>query len=249
MLLAHQAESERTARDLPFGRGARSRTSQRIAGGGDRYGCPDRRPRASRTGLIVRHRIRCAAQVMGRRRPRYPVIFLDTGWLFERRLPIATPDRDVGAARRPFDQTARGGAGRARIRIANCGSPIRCLLPDPEVELSSGHWRRSVVDQRAQTLSGRPARAIPVVEDDGVRLKFIIRKRSRGRDRGDLRARKLPRHPLAASGYLSVGVHACHQRTSPDEDARAGAGASASTECAPYGQGLHRTMTPASRKQ
>ena len=33
---------------------------------------------------------------------------------------------------------------------------------------------------------------------------------------------KLPPHPLAASGYLSVGCMPCTSRTEPDEDARAG---------------------------
>jgi phosphoadenosine phosphosulfate reductase len=33
---------------------------------------------------------------------------------------------------------------------------------------------------------------------------------------------KLPPHPLAAAGFLSVGCMPCTSRTSPDEDLRAG---------------------------
>ena len=43
---------------------------------------------------------------------------------------------------------------------------------------------------------------------------------------------KLPPHPLAANGYLSVGCMPCTTRTSPDEDARAGRWRGrAKTEC------------------
>jgi phosphoadenosine phosphosulfate reductase len=50
---------------------------------------------------------------------------------------------------------------------------------------------------------------------------------------------KLPPHPLAASGYLSVGCMPCTSRTSPDEDARAGRWRGrAKTEC-----GIHTVKT------
>jgi phosphoadenosine phosphosulfate reductase len=50
---------------------------------------------------------------------------------------------------------------------------------------------------------------------------------------------KLPPHPLTASGYLSVGCMPCTNRTSPDEDARAGRWRGrAKTEC-----GIHTVKT------
>jgi phosphoadenosine phosphosulfate reductase len=65
--------------------------------------------------------------------------------------------------------------------------------------------------------------AIPVVEDDGARLKFNPFANVAREEIEAIYARaKLPLHPLAASGYLSVGCMPCTSRTSPDEDARAG---------------------------
>jgi phosphoadenosine phosphosulfate reductase len=50
---------------------------------------------------------------------------------------------------------------------------------------------------------------------------------------------KLPPHPLAASGFQSVGCMPCTSRTSPDEDLRAGRWRGRpKTEC-----GIHTTQT------
>jgi phosphoadenosine phosphosulfate reductase len=64
---------------------------------------------------------------------------------------------------------------------------------------------------------------IPVVEADGTRLKFNpFANVSRETIEAIYRLAKLPPHPLAASGFLSVGCMPCTSRTSPDEEARAG---------------------------
>ncbi len=65
--------------------------------------------------------------------------------------------------------------------------------------------------------------AIPVVEQDGIRLKFNpFANVAREEIEAIYAAAKLPPHPLVASGFLSVGCMPCTSRTSPDEDARAG---------------------------
>ena len=64
---------------------------------------------------------------------------------------------------------------------------------------------------------------IPVVEDDGAKLKFNpFANVSREEIEAIYKLAKLPPHPLVASGYLSVGCMPCSSRTAPDEDARAG---------------------------
>ena len=81
---------------------------------------------------------------------------------------------------------------------------------------------------------------IPVVEDDGVRLKFNpFANVSREEIEAIYGLAKLPPHPLAASGYLSVGCMPCSSRTSANEDARAGRWRGrAKTEC-----GIHTAKT------
>jgi len=116
--------------------------------------------------FIVRHRICCAAQGDGRRRPRYPVSFSTPDGCSRRRLPIATPLIATLGCATSFDQTARGGASRE--------DPDRELwspIPMPAARIRSGASQAGTgavqcLDQRAQTLSGGLRAAIPVVEDD-----------------------------------------------------------------------------------
>jgi len=81
---------------------------------------------------------------------------------------------------------------------------------------------------------------IALVEADGARLKFNpFANVSREDIEAIFKAAKLPPHPLAASGYLSVGCMPCTSRTSPDEDTRAGRWRGrAKTEC-----GIHTMKT------
>ena len=74
---------------------------------------------------------------------------------------------------------------------------------------------------------------IPVVEDDGARLKFNpFANVSREELEAIFTRAKLPRHPLAASGFRSVGCMPCTSRTTEGEDERAGRWRGrAKTEC------------------
>ena len=57
---------------------------------------------------------------------------------------------------------------------------------------------------------------IPVVEDDGAKLKFNpFANVSREEIEAIYKLAKLPPHPLVASGYLSVGCMPCSSRTAP----------------------------------
>jgi phosphoadenosine phosphosulfate reductase len=174
--------------------------------------------------------------------PAIPVIFLDTGWLFTETLAYRDTLiemlglRDVRSVK-PLEQTLKH------------EDPDRDLwFPDPDA-----CCRIRKVEPLARALApfdawinGRKrfqggARAtIPVVEEDGVRLKFNpFANISRADIDAVYASAKLPPHPLAASGYLSVGCMPCTSRTETNEDARAGRWrGKAKTEC-----GIHTIKT------
>jgi phosphoadenosine phosphosulfate reductase len=164
-------------------------------------------------------------KVMAEVDPAIPVIFLDTGWLFEETLAY----RD--------SLTAMLG-----LRDVRSIKPLEAALSreDPDRELwfsdPDACCRIRKVEPLARALApfdgwingrkrfqGGLRAAIPVVEDDGIRLKFNpFANVSREQIQAIYAAAKLPPHPLAAKNYLSVGCMPCTSRTSPDEDARAG---------------------------
>jgi phosphoadenosine phosphosulfate reductase len=167
--------------------------------------------------------------------PAIPVIFLDTGWLFEETLAyrdtlIAKLGlRDVRSIK-PLEQTlSREDPDRelwfsdpdACCRIRKVEPLARALAP------LSG-W----INGRKRFQGGARA-TIAVVEADGARLKFNPFADVSPQEIADIYASaSLPPHPLVASGYLSVGCMPCSSRTSPDEDARAGRWRGrAKTEC------------------
>ncbi|MCA6124905.1 phosphoadenylyl-sulfate reductase [Bradyrhizobium sp. WSM 1704] len=167
--------------------------------------------------------------------PSIPVVFLDTGWLFEETLAyrdtlIETlgltdvrsikPDEQVLAQQDP-DRELWFTDPDACCRIRKVEPLARALEP-------FAGW----INGRKRFQGG--ARAdIPVVEDDGVRLKF---NPFANVSREDIEAiyalAKLPPHPLVASGYQSVGCMPCSSRSAAGEDARAGRWRGrAKTEC------------------
>jgi phosphoadenosine phosphosulfate reductase len=174
--------------------------------------------------------------------PAIPVIFLDTGWLFEETLAyrdtlIATLGlRDVRSIKPLEDALSQQDPDRelwfsdpdACCRIRKVEPLARALAP-------FSAW----INGRKRFQGGARA-AIAVVEDDGARLKFNpFANVSREQIQAIYATANLPPHPLAASGYLSVGCMPCTSRTSPDEDARAGRWRGRpKTEC-----GIHTTRT------
>jgi phosphoadenosine phosphosulfate reductase len=155
-----------------------------------------------------------------------PVLFLDTGKLFGETLRYR--DRLV-----------------ARLGL----SDVRTIAPDP-VKLSSADpdgmlWLRDPdaccrlrkVEPLGRALTGFAAwvsgrkryhgaerTALPVFETDADgRVKINpLAGWSRARVIGELLRRDLPRHPLEAEGYLSIGCYTCTDRVPRGEDLRAG---------------------------
>ncbi len=157
--------------------------------------------------------------------PAIPVIFLDTGWLFEETLAYrdtlieALGLRDVRSIK-PLEETLRREDPDRELWFSDpdvC-CRIRKVEPLQRALAPFSAW----INGRKRFQGGLRA-AIPVVEGDGIRLKFNpFANVSREAIDAIYVQAKLPPHPLVMSGYLSVGCMPCTTRTSPDEDARAG---------------------------
>jgi len=167
--------------------------------------------------------------------PAIPVVFLDTGWLFEETLAYrdtliaALGLTDVRSIKPDEEALSRQDPDRelwftdpdACCRIRKVEPLARALKP-------FAGW----INGRKRFQGG--ARAdIPVVEDDGVRLKFNpFANVSREEIEAIYTLGKLPPHPLVASGYQSVGCMPCSSRSAAGEDARDGRWRGrAKTEC------------------
>jgi len=155
-----------------------------------------------------------------------PVLFLDTGKLFGETLRY----RDRLVAR----------LGLCDVRTI-APDPRRLAVTDPEGML----WLRDPdsccavrkVEPLASALAGFDAwvsgrkryqgaerAALPLFEADGdARVKINpLAGWSRSRVTEEFLRRDLPRHPLEADGYLSIGCITCSDRVRPGEDLRAG---------------------------
>ena len=174
--------------------------------------------------------------------PAIPVIFLDTGWLFEETLAYrdtlvaALGLRDVRSVK-PERETLRREDPDRELWFSDPDAccRIRKVEPLKRALAPFGAW----INGRKRFQGGLRI-AIPVVEDDGIRLKFNpFANVSREAIEKIYAESKLPPHPLLASGFLSVGCMPCTTRTSGDEDARAGRWRGRSkTEC-----GIHTVTT------
>ncbi|MBV9529948.1 MAG: phosphoadenylyl-sulfate reductase [Bradyrhizobium sp.] len=174
--------------------------------------------------------------------PAIPVIFLDTGWLFEetlayRDLLIARLSlRDVRSIK-PLEETLFGEDPNGDLWFFDPDACCRIRKVEP---------LRRALKPFAAWINGRKRfhgglrAATAVVEQDGARLKFNpFANVSRGEIEAIFKAGDLPPHPLVASGFLSVGCMPCTTRTSKDEDARAGRWRGRDkTEC-----GIHTAIT------
>ena len=157
--------------------------------------------------------------------PSIPVIFLDTGWLFEETLAYrdtliaALGLRDVRSIK-PLEATLsrEDKDGDLWFSDPDACCRIRKVEPLARALKPFAAW----INGRKRFQGGLRA-AIPVVEADGVRLKFNpFANVSRAEIEAIYQRANLPQHPLVASGYLSVGCMPCSSRTAPGEDARAG---------------------------
>jgi phosphoadenosine phosphosulfate reductase len=240
--LAHQVGSERTIRDLPSAEGLDR--ALRNASPAEVIATALQAVGREHLAVVSSFGTESAAllKVMADVDPAIPVVFLDTGWLFEETLAyrdtlIATLGlRDVRSIK-PLEQTLSREDPDRELWFSDPDACCRIRKVEPLARALApfSAW----INGRKRFQGGLRA-AIPVVEDDGVRLKFNpFANVSREEIEAIYAQAKLPPHPLAASGYLSVGCMPCTSRTSPDEDARAGRWRGrAKTEC-----GIHTVKT------
>jgi phosphoadenosine phosphosulfate reductase len=174
--------------------------------------------------------------------PAIPVVFLDTGWLFAETLAyrdtlIATLGlRDVRSIKPLADDLAQHDPDN-ELWFSDPDACCRIRKVEPLKRALSPF--KAWINGRKRFQGGARA-IIPVVEDDGARLKFNPLANVSPEDIAAIYAlAKLPAHPLVASGFRSVGCMPCTSRATADEDSRAGRWRGrAKTEC-----GIHTTKT------
>jgi phosphoadenosine phosphosulfate reductase len=180
-------------------------------------------------------------KVMAEVDPAIPVIFLDTGWLFEETLAYRDTLieklelRDVRSVRPAEEALSREDPDRELwFSDPDACCRIRKVEPLAHALKPFTGW----INGRKRFQGGWRA-AIPVVEADGVRLKFNpFANVSREEIEAIFRQANLPPHPLVASGFRSIGCMPCTSRTASSEDERDGRWRGrGKTEC-----GIHTTI-------
>ena len=170
-----------------------------------------------------------------------PVIFLDTEMLFPETLDyqrkvaaslgltdvrVITPNRDA-VLTEDVD-------GLLHQSDTNACCDLRKTRPLAEALAEFDGW----ITGRKQFQGGKRA-TLPLCEKDGRRIKINPLAKWTAQDlQAYITAHNLPRHPLVAKGYPSVGCMPCTTRVSDHEDQRAGRWRSSEkTEC-----GIHFDM-------
>jgi phosphoadenosine phosphosulfate reductase len=176
--------------------------------------------------------------------PALPVLFLDTGMLFEETLDYR--DRlvdffgltDVRSLKPPVELVARRDPSRELWqRDTDSCCHIRKVRPLSDALGAFDGW----INGRKRFQGGARAK-IAHVESDGQLLKFnplaaLVRKDIEA----VFEAEGLPRHPLEKMGFSSVGCMPCTSRSGDGEAPRAGRWRNQDrTEC-----GIHRIGLPA----
>ena len=172
-----------------------------------------------------------------------PVLFLDTLWLFKETLA--------------YRDTLIGRLGLTDVRTIT-PSPSTLALRDGKLDLCFRNQDACCGIRKVAPLAGELAAfdgwisgrkrfhggaraALAVVEADGPRLKFNpLARLTRAEIDGIFAAAALPRHPLEALGFSSVGCLPCTSRPAPGGDLRDGRWSGlAKTEC-----GIHIAPLP-----
>ncbi len=157
--------------------------------------------------------------------PAIPVVFLDTGWLFQETLDYRDQLTDLLGLRdvrtiKPLE---------AALQRDDPDSDLWSSNPDACCQLRKVEPLARALEPFAGWFNGRKRfqggdrAAMAVVEADGARLKFNPLANATAEALKALYASaKLPPHPMLASGFTSIGCMPCTTRTRPGEDPRAG---------------------------
>lgn len=174
--------------------------------------------------------------------PGIPVVFLDTGWLFQETLDYRdTLARQLGLSDvrsiRPLEETL---SREDPDRELWFNDPDACCRTRKVEPLARALKPFSAWINGRKRFQGAARAGIAVVEQDGAKLKFNpFANVSREEIEAIYKAANLPPHPLVAKGFRSVGCMPCTSRSEANEDERAGRWRGrAKTEC-----GIHTTPT------
>ena len=178
--------------------------------------------------------------------PAVPVIFLDTGKLFGETLTYR--DRTIKALGLTNVQTIR--PDRAREEAEDKAGVLWRDNPDACCALRKVEPLERALAAYSGWITGRKRfqsasrAALPLIEVEDGRLKINPLANWTAKDLADeFKRRDLPRHPLVADGFLSIGCMPCTQRVEAGADARSGRWAGLTkTEC-----GIHLPRTPPNR--
>ena len=157
--------------------------------------------------------------------PSIPVIFLDTGWLFEETLAYRDTLidklglRDVRSIK-PDEATLSREDSERELWFSDPDACCRIRKVEP---LARALKPFAAWINGRKRFQGGLRTELSVVEADGARLKFNpFANVSREEIEAIFKLAELPPHPLVASGFQSVGCMPCTSRTASNEDARAG---------------------------
>ena len=171
--------------------------------------------------------------------PATPVIFLETGkhfpetLMYRDRLVGRLGLKDVRSVRPdPDDLAAADPTGRLWAENPDRCCHIRKVLPLERALSGFDAWITGRKRYQAATRA-----SLPSFEREGKRIKVNPLSDWTPEDIDQIFAeQQLPRHPLVAEGYPSIGCLPCTRRPAEDEDTRAGRWAGQSkTEC-----GIHK---------
>jgi phosphoadenosine phosphosulfate reductase len=171
--------------------------------------------------------------------PAIPVLFLDTGWLFEETLAYRdTLIEELGLTDvRALKPDAVAVAAQDAERDLWFRDPDACCALRKVEPLSRALSDFDGWINGRKRFHGNERANIPVVEADGARLKFnplaVIAQQDL---QNAFAAFNLPRHPLEKNGYASIGCMPCTSRVGAGQSVRDGRWAErGKTEC-----GIHR---------
>jgi phosphoadenosine phosphosulfate reductase len=173
--------------------------------------------------------------------PAIPVLLLDTGWLF----PETIAHRDALVAQLGLTDVRSIAPDPNKLRQRDPYADLWSTNPDACCAVRKVEPLADALTPFAAWMNGRKRYQggqrthIPVVEQDGARLKFNPLARVSPADMLTIaKSAGLPPHPLAKFGFTSVGCMPCTRRTLAGEDQRAGRWSGTSkTEC-----GIHTTL-------
>jgi phosphoadenosine phosphosulfate reductase len=174
--------------------------------------------------------------------PHMPVLFLDTGKLF----PETIAYRDALIRRLGLTAVRIVGPNPSKIQEADPTGYLWSVDPDQCCEIRKVEPLAQVLTEFSAWITGRKRfqgdsrTDLPVFERDGSQVKINpLATWSELDIENYLTEHDLPRHPLVARGYRSIGCTHCTSPTVPGENARAGRWRhKGKTEC-----GIHRARS------